>query len=114
MATHLSSKNKLAGLSLAATGIVYGDIGTSPIYALNTIFSSAQHPITLVEEHILGVLSLVFWSLMIVVSVKGTSKNPFHGLFRGRSFRLDTPMYPALRKTQGRSLIASRNDGGKS
>lgn len=70
MATHLSSKNKLAGLSLAATGIVYGDIGTSPIYALNTIFSSAQHPITLVDEHILGVLSLVFWSLMIVVSVK--------------------------------------------
>jgi KUP system potassium uptake protein len=70
MENHLNSKNNLSGLSLAATGIVYGDIGTSPIYTLNTIFSSVQHPITLVEEHILGVLSLVFWSLMIVVSVK--------------------------------------------
>ncbi len=66
----VKAKNGLAGLSLAATGIVYGDIGTSPLYTLNTIFSSVAHPITLAEEHILGVLSLIFWSLMIVVSIK--------------------------------------------
>lgn len=65
-----AQKQGLAGLSLAAAGIVYGDIGTSPLYSLNTIFSSVEHPITLVDEHILGVLSLVFWSLMIVVSIK--------------------------------------------
>lgn len=64
------TKNKLAGLSLAAAGIVYGDIGTSPLYSLNTIFSSVEHPISLVDAHILGVLSLVFWSLMIVVTIK--------------------------------------------
>ncbi|HUN00195.1 MAG: potassium transporter Kup [Halothiobacillus sp. 20-53-49] len=67
---NIKTKNGLAGLSLAATGIVYGDIGTSPLYTLNTIFSSVAHPITLAEEHILGVLSLIFWSLMIVVSIK--------------------------------------------
>ncbi len=70
MHTGSQSKNGLAGLSLAATGIVYGDIGTSPLYTLNTIFSSVSHPITLAEEHILGVLSLIFWSLMVVVSIK--------------------------------------------
>lgn len=67
---NIKAKNGLTGLSLAATGIVYGDIGTSPLYTLNTIFSSVSHPITLAEEHILGVLSLIFWSLMIVVSIK--------------------------------------------
>lgn len=70
MTLSLGRKQPLAGLSLAAAGIVYGDIGTSPLYSLSTIFSSVEHPITLVDEHILGVLSLVFWSLMIVVSIK--------------------------------------------
>ncbi|WP_298219029.1 potassium transporter Kup [Halothiobacillus sp.] len=70
MGNHPNSKARLTGLSLAATGIVYGDIGTSPLYTLNTIFSSVQHPITLAEVHILGVLSLIFWSLIIVVSIK--------------------------------------------
>ena len=65
-----SDKSNLAGLSLAAIGVVYGDIGTSPLYTLNTIFTGGLHPVPLNPENILGILSLIFWSLMIVVSFK--------------------------------------------
>ncbi len=63
-------KPSLATLSLAAIGVVYGDIGTSPLYTLNTIFTAGVHPVPLNQENILGILSLIFWSLMIVVSFK--------------------------------------------
>lgn len=65
-----TNKSRLAGLSLAAIGVVYGDIGTSPLYTLNTIFTGGLHPVPLNPENILGILSLIFWSLMIVVSFK--------------------------------------------
>ena len=65
-----NDKTSLATLSLAALGIVYGDIGTSPLYTLNTIFTAGNHPVPLNPENILGILSLIFWSLMIVVSFK--------------------------------------------
>jgi len=65
-----SDKSRLAGLSLAAIGVVYGDIGTSPLYTLNTIFTGGRHPVPLNSQNILGILSLIFWSLMIVVSFK--------------------------------------------
>ena len=65
-----SDKTRLAGLSLAAIGVVYGDIGSSPLYILNTIFTGGLHPVPLNPENILGILSLIFWSLMIVVSFK--------------------------------------------
>lgn len=65
-----SDKSRLARLSLAAIGVVYGDIGTSPLYTLNTIFTGGLHPVSLNPENILGILSLIFWSLMIVVSFK--------------------------------------------
>ena len=58
-----------AALSLAALGIVYGDIGTSPIYALRESFLEA-HGVHATSANIMGVLSLVFWSLVIVISVK--------------------------------------------
>ena len=58
-----------AALSLAALGIVYGDIGTSPLYAIKECFHGA-HAIGATEANILGVLSLVFWSLSIVVALK--------------------------------------------
>ncbi|MHB8481928.1 MAG: potassium transporter Kup [Nitrospiria bacterium] len=64
------NKSSLAGLSLAALGVVYGDIGTSPLYTLNAIFSGGLHPVPLNLENILGILSLIFWSLVIVVSFK--------------------------------------------
>jgi KUP system potassium uptake protein len=59
----------LAGLALAALGVVYGDIGTSPLYALKECFNG-KHPVPLSPENVLGVLSLVFWSLNFVVSFK--------------------------------------------
>jgi KUP system potassium uptake protein len=59
----------LAGLSLAALGVVYGDIGTSPLYALRECFSP-DHGIGVDRVAVLGVLSLIFWSLVIVVSLK--------------------------------------------
>ena len=56
-------------LSLGALGIVYGDIGTSPLYALRESFHGA-YGIPLTRPNVLGVLSLIFWSLIIVISVK--------------------------------------------
>lgn len=61
--------NYLIVLSLAALGVVYGDIGTSPLYALRECFHG-PHAIAATPENILGVLSLIFWSLIIVISIK--------------------------------------------
>ena len=58
-----------AALTLAALGVVYGDIGTSPLYAVKETFNPA-HGIPLGPENILGGLSAIFWALMIVVSLK--------------------------------------------
>ena len=58
----------LASLTLAAVGVVYGDIGTSPLYALKEVFAHGRVPLT--PENILGILSLVFWTLTVVVSLK--------------------------------------------
>ena len=65
-----SRRARLATLTLAALGVVYGDIGTSPLYALKEVFSGAHHPVPIDAENVLGILSLVFWALMIVVSIK--------------------------------------------
>jgi len=59
----------LATLALAALGVVYGDIGTSPLYAIRYSFSGT-HGIPVTPGNVLGVLSLVFWSLLIVVTIK--------------------------------------------
>src|SRR4051812_403394 len=59
----------LPKLMLGAVGVVYGDIGTSPLYALKESFLG-PHPLTVDRLHIFGVLSLVFWSLMLIVTVK--------------------------------------------
>ncbi len=58
----------LAGLTIGALGVVYGDIGTSPLYALKEVFHGAHVPMT--HDNILGVLSLLFWTMTIVVSLK--------------------------------------------
>jgi KUP system potassium uptake protein len=60
---------RTAALALAALGIVYGDIGTSPLYALRECFTG-PHGITPTPANVMGVLSLIFWSLFIIVSVK--------------------------------------------
>jgi KUP system potassium uptake protein len=59
----------LAFLALTALGIVYGDIGTSPLYALQIAFH-ATHGIPVTPANVLGVLSLMFWSLVLVVTIK--------------------------------------------
>jgi KUP system potassium uptake protein len=62
-------KKQQAGLALAALGVVYGDIGTSPLYTLKEVFAG-NHPIPLTPENVLGILSLILWSLIIIVSIK--------------------------------------------
>ena len=59
----------LAALSLGALGVVYGDIGTSPLYAMRESFRS-EHGVPVSTASVLGVLSLVFWSLLIVITIK--------------------------------------------
>ena len=62
----------LAKLAVGAIGIVFGDIGTSPIYAFRETFAG-HHPLAPDPLHIYGVLSLIFWSMMLVVSLKYVS-----------------------------------------
>jgi KUP system potassium uptake protein len=64
------SRNRLAVLSLAALGVVYGDIGTSPLYALRESLNPAEHGLALNEGNVLGILSLIVWSLVLLVAVK--------------------------------------------
>jgi KUP system potassium uptake protein len=62
-------KASLAALSLGALGVVYGDIGTSPLYTIHEIFAGSGG-IPLTPENVIGVVSVIFWSLMIIVSLK--------------------------------------------
>ncbi|WP_018150629.1 potassium transporter Kup [Leeia oryzae] len=64
------NQGRTATLTLAALGVVYGDIGTSPLYTMKEIFDGGHHPVPITPDNILGMLSLIFWSLMIVVSLK--------------------------------------------
>ena len=63
------SAREVAFLALAALGVVYGDIGTSPLYALKECFNPV-HGVAPTHDNVLGILSLVFWSLNFVVSFK--------------------------------------------
>jgi KUP system potassium uptake protein len=60
-------KDRIAGLALGAIGVVFGDIGTSPLYAFKECFSGG---LLIDSPHVLGVLSLIFWSLTLVVATK--------------------------------------------
>jgi KUP system potassium uptake protein len=63
-----TKQSSLAALTLGAIGVVYGDIGTSPLYAFKEVFVSGHVPVT--TDNILGVLSLFFWTLAVIVSIK--------------------------------------------
>ncbi|MFM6986713.1 MAG: potassium transporter Kup [Hydrogenophaga sp.] len=63
-----SNKSSLAALTLGAIGVVYGDIGTSVLYAIKEIFGSGHVPFT--HDNVYGVLSIVFWTLTVIVSLK--------------------------------------------
>lgn len=62
-------RKALPALALAALGVVYGDIGTSPLYTLSTVFAPGNG-LPLSAFNIVGIVSLIFWSLMVVVSLK--------------------------------------------
>ncbi len=65
----MHSRQAMPALTVAAIGVVFGDIGTSPLYALKEIFNG-HHPIAVTPANILGVLSLVFWAIMVLVTLK--------------------------------------------
>ena len=67
--SEIQTKQKLPTLLLGALGVVYGDIGTSPLYALKETFAG-HHPLPVIEANILGVLSVMFWTIMLLVSLK--------------------------------------------
>ncbi len=67
-ASSTQTPGALAALTLAAVGVVYGDIGTSPLYALKEVFAHDRVPLS--AANILGILSLIFWTLTVIVSVK--------------------------------------------
>src|SRR5438445_12161550 len=68
-AAHHGPKEALPTLMLGAIGVVYGDIGTSPLYTMKESFLG-PHPLAVDRLHIFGVISLIFWSLMFVVTIK--------------------------------------------
>ncbi|HMV71355.1 MAG TPA: potassium transporter Kup [Pseudomonadales bacterium] len=63
-------QQSLAAMSVAAMGVVYGDIGTSPLYTMKEVFSNSHHPVPVTPDNVLGILSLVFWAMTITVSLK--------------------------------------------
>src|ERR1700712_6018747 len=60
----------MAALALGALGVVFGDIGTSPLYALQTVFSADHQAVKATESDVFGVISLVFWSITLIVSIE--------------------------------------------
>ncbi len=66
---HGHPKAGLVPLAMGAIGVVYGDIGTSPLYSMKEIFVG-HHPLAVDALHIYGVLSLIFWSLIVIVTIK--------------------------------------------
>ncbi|APW44359.1 potassium transporter Kup [Rhodoferax saidenbachensis] len=63
-----ASKSSLAALTLGAIGVVYGDIGTSVLYAMKEVFGSGHVPFT--TDNVYGILSIFFWTLTVIVSIK--------------------------------------------
>lgn len=66
---HTPPSQPLSALTLGALGVVYGDIGTSPLYTMKEVFNPA-HGVSLAPAHVLGATSLIFWALMLVVTLK--------------------------------------------
>ena len=60
----------MAALTVGALGVVFGDIGTSPLYALQTVFSADHHAVPVDRAGVYGVVSLVLWAITIIVSLK--------------------------------------------
>ena len=94
-----------AALTLAALGVVFGDIGTSPFYALRECFYG-EHGIAPTPANVLGVLSLIFWALVLVISVKYVSyvmRADNHG--EGGILALMALIPPTYRGPQSRGVL---------
>ncbi|MBI1326869.1 MAG: potassium transporter Kup [Alphaproteobacteria bacterium] len=70
MALSQTQKQPLPILALAALGVVFGDIGTSPLYAVKEAFHAGEHGVKIDEFHVFGIASLILWSLISVVTIK--------------------------------------------
>jgi KUP system potassium uptake protein len=68
--TSAKAKASGAALALGTLGVVFGDIGTSPLYALQAVFTADHRAVHATPGEVYGVVSLVFWSIMMIVSVK--------------------------------------------
>jgi KUP system potassium uptake protein len=64
------AKAGMAALTFGALGVVFGDIGTSPLYALQTVFTHDNHAVPTTDSAVYGVVSLVFWTITLIVSIK--------------------------------------------
>jgi KUP system potassium uptake protein len=60
----------MAALTVGALGVVFGDIGTSPLYALQTVFTADHHVVRPTQAGVYGVISLVFWAITLIVSIE--------------------------------------------
>ena len=69
MSVAAGTRKRMAPLVIGAIGVVYGDIGTSPLYTLRQCFTGT-HQLSLSPENVLGILSIIFWALVIVVTLK--------------------------------------------
>jgi len=95
----------LVGLAFTALGVVYGDIGTSPLYAIKECFSG-YHSIEPTRENVIGVLSLIFWSLNFIVSFKYVTvvlRADNRG--EGGTFALLAQVRPLTRAVGGRRVL---------
>ncbi len=68
--SHHTERQSLAALSLSALGVVFGDIGTSPLYAMKEAFAQTHFPMPVTPDNVYGILSLIVWTLVMVVTVK--------------------------------------------
>src|ERR1700761_7037705 len=66
----MSAPSSQAAVTIGALGVVFGDIGTSPIYTLQTVFNPGDpHPVAVTHDNVIGVTSLVLWSVTLIVTI---------------------------------------------
>ena len=70
MNNNATQKASLPTMALAALGVVFGDIGTSPLYTMKEVFSAGHHPLALTVANVYGILSCITWALILIVSIK--------------------------------------------